>query len=297
MAFMQLLQADDGAAPATVAARADWDGDSAAVMQPRTPALIAAANRQPAPPDQPSLGESFAHRVACEQRAAYEHRMAQQNHLQLPLLPPVQMDRLAYEQLASLSSLTQQPGLELQSPAQPSLPPAARPWQPPTDLPLAMGLYQRRQLGAPGVPPAAYHHSPYQASLAGRDPALWRTGQTSHSSAAAQPSRPMPYRRLPHRASLSPPFRLQLNGVLPAAQAAAAEAARAARAAAAAMAAATAAAARRPLDPGASRVHQALHALNPAVHTLGDLVAAVGTRGLAEVSWVWDFMSRGRKST
>lgn len=243
MAFMQqLLQTDEGAAQPDNSDEAE----PGMAIPPRTPALPQrATSRQPAPPsdpdNQPTDGE---------------------------VLPPVQMDRLAFEQLARLSHLGQLPNaVQAAATSQPHMPAPRR--QRHQDEGTQRAVVQQPQLEPP-ADAQLQHHSRAAAE------AHWQQqrmrGRMSDLAAAADVgSRPRP----PHSHSssgqsmLPRQFANQQPSLRPPATDTAADAA-------AAVALLT--------RPGDSRVRQALRTLYPAVHTLGDLAAVAGTAALAEAS-------------
>ena len=182
----------------------------------------------------------------------------------LELLPPVQMDRLAFEQLAHLSRLGRLPAAVLSAQANMVGPQRRQPHAESMSagLPAAQGgslnaERQQRQL-------------PYNAQrdrLSNSDFANWRQyaadshripcNQTRTDCAAA--GRAVDHQQstiwrdhpaaLMHRAAAGPPSRLQQPAAI----------------------------------PSDSRVCQAVRTLHPDAHTIGDLVAVVGDAALAQV--------------
>lgn len=277
MAFMHLLRRDDSLGAASnppVPPALDWISSSTATMQPRTPALIPAPSRQAAPLDG---GTPLMRRMSFEQHA-----------LQLRL-PTVQMDAIAYEQLAGLSGMSRtlaaQPTLLPQYLQQPTL--------------RRQGSFQPYADAHQRQPQVAGHGASY-AELQPSRLSLWPHRQGSmHGGGSLEailsynPGHSgVPYGQLGRRASLATSlFQLQPESLQVAAAATVAEAEAAAQAAAREMvaveAAAAAAAQRLPSvqrSGRTSRVHKALEILDPGAHTLGDLAATVGAGSLAEVN-------------
>ena len=183
----------------------------------------------------------------------------------LELLPPVQMDRLAVEQLARLSRLGRLPAAVLSAQANVVGGPQRR--QPHAEsmsagLPAAQGgsLTAERQ----------HRHQPHSAErdgISNSDFANWRRhaadshttpcNQTRTDCAAA--GKPVDHQQITiwryhpaasvHKAAAGPPFMLQQPAAI----------------------------------PGDSRVCQALRTLRPDAHTIGDLVAVLGDAALAQV--------------
>lgn len=281
MAFMHLLRRDDSLGAASnppVPPALDWISRSTATMQPRTPALVPAPSRQAAPLDG---GTPLIRRMSFEQHALQRNQQLR--------LPTVQLDAIAYEQLAGLS------GMSRTLAAQPTLLP--RYLQQPTLQ--RRGSFQPYADAHQRQPQVAGHGASY-AELQPSRLSLWPHRQGSmHGGGSLEailsynPGHSgVPYGQLGHRASLATSlFQLQPDSLQVAAAAAVAEAEAAAQAAAREMvaveAAAAAAAQRLPSvqrSGRTSRVHKALEILDPGAHTLGDLAATAGAGSLAEVS-------------
>lgn len=252
MAFMQLLRNGGDAIVSVQAAAAarETDNDSETAIPPRTPALQPSINRQ-APLQRMGSGR----------------------------LPPVQMDDIAYEQLARLSSLGRLPPMPPHRGYRPHIP-ELRPRPPESSITLA-DLYRPppdAQTDGLRLPadvqqlPQRDSHRQQQAEAA--------AGQGSHPYARLQ-SRGM------YREAEVPPVqrgsRQYSVSRAPDALAAAGPPAAATTGPASAAAAAIVAAQPLPAEPGGTRFQQALHTLNPTAHTLGDLVYVAGMATVTEV--------------